>query len=159
MNSDALLQLKRDPPLRGNLGFIGLLVLRLRIILARFFAPKSPGGFDHEFGTWLDPDFNLNPHSARQPPRPLVNKDCDTTYLVYNCIITIVERCTLLGQLIALQQAINEVAQYMRDQFRCEDPHCLQETGETVWIGLGCSRNPTTVEAAILVRFRCVPEE
>ncbi len=158
MNSDALLQVKRDPPLRGNLGFVGLLVLRLRIILTRFFAPKHPGNFDVEFGTWLDPDYNLVPNATTPPPRPLVNKDCDTTYLVYNCVFLPAARCTFAGQLIALQQATNEVAQFLRDQFRCEDPDCLQETGETVWIGLDCSKDPVFDIAAILVRFRCVPE-
>ena len=158
MNGDALLQLKRDPPLRGNLGFIGLLILRFRIILSRFFAPKHPGNFDIEFGPWQDPDYNLVPGATRPPPRPLINRDCDTTYLVYTCVFLPAERCTLAGQLIALQNAINEVAQYMRDQFRCEDPNCLQETGEPVWIGLDCGRDPATNIAAILVRFRCVPE-
>lgn len=159
MNGDALLQVKRDPPLGGKLGFIGLLVLRLRIILTRFFAPKHPAGFDVEVGTWLDPDYNLVPNTRRAPPRPLINRNCDTTYLIYNCVFQPAERCTFVGQLLALQSATNEVAQYMRDEFRCEDPHCLQETGETVWIGLDCSKDPVFNIAAVLVRFRCVPEE
>ena len=158
MNGNNLLQVKQDPPLR-QAGFLALPLLRLRIILSRFFAPKHPANFQVEFGSWQDPDFNLNPHSSRQPPRPLINRNCDTTYLIYNCVFETAPRCTLVGQLLALQTAIDEVAQFMRDEFRCEDPHCLQETGEPVWIGLDCAQNPTCNIGAILVRFRCVPEE
>mgnify|MGYP007059501704 CR=1 FL=1 len=158
MNGDALKQVREDPPLRAQTGFVTLLIQRVQAALVRFFAARHPGGFDVEFGSWQNPDFNLGPGASRPPPRPLVNRDCETTYLAYNAVLVMVEQCNLVEQLRALQQAIDEVSQFIRDEFRCEAPDCRQETGEPVWVGLDCGRNPTTVQAAVLVRLRCVPE-
>ena len=159
MDSERLQQLKQNPPNRSSAGFLTLLFEVLWAFLSRLFAGKHPGNFDAEFGSWSLPDFNLTPGTTSPAPRPLINTDCDKSYLIYCFVSVPTQRCTLAGQLAALQQAINQVAQYMRNEFRCEDPDCLQETGDLVWIGLHCNRLIQTAdEAAVLVRFRCIPE-
>ncbi len=157
MNEEALQQVRREPPERGSVGFFTLLLGVIRAFLARFFAAKHPGDFDVEFGSWIFPDFNLVPGSQHAPPRPLVNRDSDETYLIYNFVSIAAPRCTLAGQLVALGRAMNEVSQFLQNNFRCEDPDCLQEAGELVWVGLDCGPGPAD-QAGVLVRFRCVPE-
>ena len=157
MDSEALQQIRRDPPNRGSAGFLTLWLLALRAFLARFFAAKHPGNFDLEFGSWLYPDFNLVPGASRPAPRPLENKDCKTTYLVYNFKSIPVPRCTVPGQFVAASQALDEIQTYFVNQFRCEDPNCKQKQLELIWVGLDCERGPRD-EGAVLVRLRCQPQ-
>ena len=158
MDSERLQQLKQDPPDRSSTGFLTLLVEVIRAFLSRLFGKKHPGNFDAEFGSWAAPDFILTPVSSRPAPRPLINRDCDKTYLIYKFVSVPTERCTLPGQLAALQQAIDQVSQYLRNEFRCENPDCLQETGDLIWVGLSCETAPGPEDqGAVLVRFRCIP--
>ena len=138
MDSERLQQLKQNPPDRSSTGFLTLLVEVVRAFLSLLFGNKHPGDFDAEFGSWVAPDFNLILGSSSPAPRPLINRDCDKTFLIYNFVSVPTERCTLPGQLAALQQAIDQVSQYLRNEFRCENPDCLQETGDLIWVGLDC---------------------
>jgi hypothetical protein len=156
MDSDASQQLRREPPDRRNVGFLTLLLLTVRAFLARFFAAKHPGNFDLEFGSWTFPDFNLVPGATRPPPQPLVNKDCEKTYLIYNYVTIQVPRCTLPSQVAAAGQALNEVQAYFTNQFRCDDPNCKQKRADIVWVGLVCAQGPRD-GGGVLVRFRCDP--
>ena len=157
MVSEHLDELRRIPPDRSTVGFVTLLLGALRAFLSRFFAGKNPVGFDQEFGSWQFPDIILSTESSRPPPRPLIFRDCRRTVLVYCFVAIPTARCTLPGQLAALGQAAGMVFQYLRDEFRCENPDCPEENGEPVWVGLKCSAGPSD-GAAILVRFSCLPK-
>ena len=161
MNSERISQLKQAPPSRDSGGVLARTLRRaIELVLSflnRLFRKRHPGDFDHEFGSWQSPDVNLT--AGGNAPRPLVNRDCDKSILVYAFVSNPTPKCSLVGQLAALQQATDQVARYLRDNYRCENPDCLQEIGQTLWFGLDCGTFPGPADqGAVLVRFYCVTE-
>ena len=149
----------RSSPPRATVGFATRLSEVFLGALNRLFRKRHPGNFDAEYGSWQAPDINITPGTGLNVPRPLINRGCKTGILVYCYVSNPTPRCSFLGQLAALNQAIDQVAAYLRDDYRCENRNCLQEVGELVWFGFGCSRVLGLSDyAGVLVRFRCVPE-
>lgn len=124
--------------------------------LSRFFARRSPIGFDKETGSWIEPDIILQQDGAMS--RPLVNRDCNRSHVVYAAHIDIVEQCTFREQAAALAAAIDKARTYFDQQFRCENPDCIQKVGDILWTGVSCHSDPVTATGAVLVRFRCTIE-
>ena len=144
-----------NPPAGARPGPIGAILA----FFVRLFQRKHPGGFDFEVGPWQSPDVNITGFPGNNPPRPLTNNSCSKGILVYCYAFNWADKCSFAGQLAALQDAIDQVSDYIKNNYRCTNPNCLQETGELVWFGIKCYRNrPTGDGAAVLVRFRCVPE-
>jgi hypothetical protein len=159
MNDQALPALKRLPPGRETLSPLGRGLEATLRLLNRLIRKRHPAGFDFEVGSFEFPDVNITRGAGGNMPRPLISRDCDKGVLVYCFVSNPTDRCSFLGQLIALFQAIDQVAQYLRDEFQCKNPCCLQEAGELVWFGLDCGRaTGPSDDAAVLVRFRCIPE-
>jgi hypothetical protein len=148
MDLELSLHPRRQTPIRRLLSF-----------LSRLLAPKSPGNFDQEAGTYEDPDVILSPSdTVPAPPQPLVCQDCDDSFVIYSVVVNKVEKCNFLAKLQGLADALQKAADYFNDHFECDDEDCPQKVGEIIWIGLSCSKNPVAVFAAVEVRFRCEVE-
>jgi hypothetical protein len=140
-------------------GLIGRLFSSTRGILSRFFARKSPGNFDEETGSWVDPDVILTPDpDAEAPPEPLVNNDCKQSHVVYSVVVNTVPACNAATKLQALGEAIAKAIAYFNDHFECRNKNCIRKVGEIIWTGMACSQNGTRSWGAVLVRFRCEVE-
>ncbi len=149
----------QNPAIAAPPSAIGRLFELVLAFLNRFFGKKHPGNFDAEIGSWRLPDVNITDFTGNVPPRPLNNNSCSKHIYVYCYVFNRAAQCTFAGQMAALAQATGKVAEYIRDDYNCTNPNCLQEVGELVWFGFKCTRfAPTGDSAAVLVRFRCVPE-
>lgn len=152
---DIPVSLASNPPPGARPGFTGGILA----FFVRLFQRRHPGNFDFEVGPWQSPDVNITAFRGNNPPRPLTNNSCSKGILVYCYVFNRADKCTFAGQLAAVQQAIAMVSDYIRNDYRCTNPNCLQETGELVWFGIKCeTTRPTGDSGAVLVRFRCVPE-
>lgn len=156
MNNENDLSPEQDPTNRTAVGAVALAINGFRGFISRFFAAKSPLDFDLEFGSWVWPDYVLSPTATRPAPRPLVNRDCRRTVLIYNYVATPTARCNQAAQFAAAAAAFNEVVQYFNDHYRCENEDCPDKRFELVWLGMKCSVGPSDA-GAVVVRFRCVP--
>lgn len=160
MNDEQAILIKRTPPSRDTEGPLRHVLDAIIGFLIRLFRRRHPGKFDFEVGSWRLPDVNLTQGIGVIVPRPLINRSCDKSILVYCFVSNPVAKCTLPGQFAALQQAIDQVAAYLRDHYHCENPNCLQEIAEPVWFGLDCGQFPGPAdEGAVLVRFYCTIEQ
>lgn len=158
MNSDRLELIRQNPPNRVGIGVLTRISEALRRALSRIFGKRHPADFDAEYGSFEFPEVNITEGAGGNMPRPLINRSCKKGILVYCYVSNRTPKCSFVGQLAALQDAIGQVSQYLQNDYRCENECCLQEIGELVWFGFGCRRFETADYAAVLVRFRCIPE-
>jgi len=123
------------------------------------FARKSPGNFDEETGSWVDPDVMLTPATdVGPPPRPLVNDDCRQSHIIYSVVVNKVPACNAATKLQALSEAIGKAVDYFDNHFECRNKDCIRKVGDIIWTGMACGQNPTRAWGAVLVRFRCEVE-
>jgi hypothetical protein len=135
------------------------LLASLLLPFGRFFALKSPLNFDDEGGTWAEPDIVLNQDpDSPAPPRPLVNNDCEKSHVIYSVVVNPVADCDFFAKLVGLADAARQALKYFEDDFKCQDKDCPKKVAEIVWTGMSCSKDPVCVFAAVLVRFKCVPD-
>jgi hypothetical protein len=128
----------------------------MRHRLSRLFARKSPGNFDQETGSWVDPDVILSPSdTVPAPPKPLVNNNCRQSHVVYSVVVNKVDTCNFAAKQQALSDAIAKAVTYFDKHFECRNKNCIKKVGEIIWTGVSCSQNPTAAFGAVLVRFRC----
>ena len=138
---------------------ISRLLSSSRAFLSKLFAPKSPGNFDEETGSWTDPDIILTPDpDTPPPPRPLINNDCKQSHVVYSVVVNNVPACNLATRLQALSEAIGKAVDYFEDHFECRNERCIKKVGEIIWTGMACSQDGNRSWSAVLVRFRCEVE-
>lgn len=139
--------------------FLGRLLSSSRGFLSRFFARKSPIGFQHETGSWTEPDIILSPApSVGAPPRPLVNTNCKQSHVIYSVALIPVDDCGFVARQQALADAIAKGVDYFDNHFRCENEDCIKKVGNIIWTGTSCHKDPVTATGAVLVRFRCEVE-
>ena len=144
-------------PKRGSL--LGRLLSSPRSFLSRFFARKSPLGFDEETGSWTDFDVVLTPDpDAEAPPKPLVNNDCKKSHVIYSVAINRVDACNFAVRQQVLSEAIASAIDYFNKHFECRNKNCIRKVGEIIWTGTSCGNNPLVATGAVLVRFRCEVE-
>ena len=136
------------------------IIALLRAFLSRFFARKSPIGFDQEIGSWVEPDVTLSPSpTVPAPPQPLINNDCNRSHVIYSVALNVVPACTFAEKLKALSEAVDNANRYFNNHFRCQNEKCTQKVGDVIWVGVSCGKTaPITATAAVLVRFRCEVE-
>jgi hypothetical protein len=147
---------ERDFRTPGRGSFLGRLFSKPRAFLSRFFARKSPGNFDEETGSWVDPDVILTPDpNAEAPPKRLVNNDCNQSHVVYSVVVNKVPACNAATKLQALSEAIGKAVDYFDNHFECRNKDCIRKVGDIIWTGMACGQNPTRAWGAVLVRFRC----
>ena len=149
----------QNPAIAAPPSAIGRLFEPIREFLNRFFGKKHPGYFDVEIGSCRLPDVNITNFVGNVPPRPLNNNSCTKHIYVYCYVFNRAPQCTFAVQMAALAQATGKGAEYIRDDYNCTNENFLQEVGDLVWFGFKCAKlAPVGDGAAVLVRFRCVPE-